>query len=96
MPFYIYEVIEADGSDGEQFELYQSMADEPLKVHPENGKPIRRVLTAPNIAKRWSDGKMNASLSDKNVERLGFTKDEKTGDGTYQKRAGSGPDTLGG
>jgi len=42
MPIYVYEVIDT----GEEFEEYQQMKDEPLKVHPETGRKVRRVLTA--------------------------------------------------
>lgn len=30
MPMYVYEFVEADGSGGEQFELFQQMSAEPL------------------------------------------------------------------
>jgi predicted nucleic acid-binding Zn ribbon protein len=95
MPIYIYEVINEDGSDGEQFEIFQSMADEPLTKHPETGRPVRRVPLAPNIGGRWSDSAMKKSVSDdKKLERLGFTKYVKSGDGTYEKTVGKGPDMI--
>ena len=31
---------------------------------------------------------------DKKLDRLGFTKYVKAGDGTYEKRAGKGPDVI--
>jgi len=33
-------------------------------------------------------------LSDKNLDRIGFTKYQRVGDGKYEKRAGSGPQTI--
>jgi hypothetical protein len=33
-------------------------------------------------------------LSNKNLDRLGFTKYEKAGDGVYEKKAGQGPDVF--
>jgi predicted nucleic acid-binding Zn ribbon protein len=95
MPIYVYEVICDDGSSGEQFELFQSMADEPLTMHPQSGAPVRRVLQAPFIGGQWSDSAMSRSVAnDGKLERLGFTKYVKSGDGTYEKTLGSGPRKL--
>jgi hypothetical protein len=95
MPLYQYEVITTDGSAGEQFELFQSMSDAPLTVHPETGQPVRRVLSAPAIGGKWSDGAMGKAVADdKKLDRLGFTKYVKSGDGYYEKRAGKGPDVI--
>ena len=44
MPTYVYEVINQDGSGGEQFELVQPMSDDPIKEHPETNQPVRRVI----------------------------------------------------
>jgi predicted nucleic acid-binding Zn ribbon protein len=94
MPIYVYEVITDDDS-GEQFEIFQSMADAPLQKHPETGLPIRRVFQAPAIGGKWSDSAMGKSVADdKKLDRLGFTKYVKSGDGTYEKRAGKGPDVI--
>ena len=72
MPLYQYEVINTDGSSGEQFEVFQSMADQPLTVHPETGQPVRRVFGAPAIGGKWSDSAMGKSVADdKKLERLG-------------------------
>jgi predicted nucleic acid-binding Zn ribbon protein len=94
MPIYVYEVITDDDS-GEQFEIFQSMAEEPLKKHPQTGQPIRRVFQAPAVGGKWSDSAMSKSAADdKKLDRLGFTKYVKAGDGIYEKRAGKGPDTI--
>ena len=71
MPLYVYAVIEDDGSDGEVFEVLQGMSDAPLSVHPESGKPVRRLLAAPNTLRKAAPG----NLSDSRLERLGFRKD---------------------
>jgi predicted nucleic acid-binding Zn ribbon protein len=94
MPTYVYQVINDDGSDGETFEVFQKMTDPPLTAHPETGQPVRRVLQAPNIAGKWSESGTKKMLSDDNLDRLGFTKYEKTGHGQYEKRAGSGPQSI--
>ena len=94
MPTYVYQVITEDGSVGETFEVVQKMADPPLSEHPETGQPVRRIIQPPIIAGKWSESSTRQMLSDKNLDRIGFTKYQKTGDGTYEKRAGSGPPTL--
>jgi predicted nucleic acid-binding Zn ribbon protein len=95
MPLYQYEVVTDDDSPGEQLEIFQSMAEEPLTRHPQTGQPIRRVLCAPAIGGKWSDGAMSRSVADdKKLDRLGFTKYVKAGDGRYEKRAGKGPDVI--
>ena len=95
MPLYVYEVITADDSPGEQFEVFQAMADPPLTQHPSSGQPVRRVFSAPAVGGKWSDSAMAKSTSDdKKLDRLGFTKYVKAGDGIYEKRAGKGPDII--
>ena len=94
MPTYVYQVINDDGSDGEIFEVVQKMTEPALTKHPETGKPVRRVIVAPNIGGAWSDAATKSKLSDKNLDRLGFTKDQRAGDGKFEKRAGSGPDMI--
>jgi len=95
MPTYVYEVVREDGTGGERFEVSQSMSDPALTVHPETGEPVRRVICAPNILGKWSERASNSRMKDdKNLDRLGFTKYVKAGDGYYEKRAGSGPDVI--
>ena len=95
MPIYEYEVILEDGEPGMRFEVRQSMSDEPLTHHPQTGQPVRRVISAPMIASKYTDRAMNKVISDdKKLDKLGFTKYVKSGDGTYEKRAGKGPDRI--
>jgi hypothetical protein len=94
MPTYLYEVILPDGTPGERFEAVQAMSDPPLKTHPETGQKVRRILTPPNIAGRHTEAAAGKRLEDKNLERLGFTKYVKSGDGQYQKTVGQGPDQI--
>lgn len=94
MPTYVYQVINADGSEGETFEVFQKMTDAPLTKHPESGAKVQRVIQAPNIAGNWSDATTKSKLSDKNLDRLGFTKYQRAGDGKFEKRAGKGPNVI--
>jgi predicted nucleic acid-binding Zn ribbon protein len=96
MPIYVYEALTQDGSDGETFELLQSMSAEPLTVHPETGQAIRRIPARTAIGGTWSDGAMKQSISDEKLKRHGFTKYVKSGDGTYEKTLGSGPSMISG
>lgn len=93
MPVYVYEVVREDGQPGEQFEVVQSMKDEPLTQHPETGEPVRRVIQAPMVGGRHSTTSEKTKLSDSNLERMGFTKYVK-GDKGYEKTAGSGPNLI--
>jgi hypothetical protein len=94
MPTYVYQVINDDGSDGEVFEVVQRMADPPLSTHPESGKPVRRLIQPPNLPHTWSDQATRSKLSNRNLDRLGFTKYERAGDGKFEKKAGSGPNLI--
>ena len=95
MPIYVYEVINEDNPDGATFEIFQNMADAPLTTHPETGQPIRRVFLAPAVGGKWSDSAMGKSVADdKKLDKMGFTKYVKAGDGFYEKRAGKGPDVI--
>jgi predicted nucleic acid-binding Zn ribbon protein len=90
MPLYVYQVIEPDGSEGEVFEVLQSMSEEPLTAHPENGKPVRRLISAPNTISKFAAG----NLSPSRLGSLGFTQYKKAGGGHYEKTAGGGPDVI--
>jgi predicted nucleic acid-binding Zn ribbon protein len=95
MPIYLYETITPDDSPGEQFEIFQSMSEAPLTKHPDSGLPVRRVFCAPAIGGKWSDSAMAKSVADdKKLDRMGFTKYVKAGDGYYEKTAGQGPDVI--
>ena len=98
MPTYVYEVLDKKGlPTGETFEIFQSMKDDALTKHPETGKKVRRAIVAPAIAEKWSDMKSKSALSNKNLERMGFTQYERKGDRYMERTAGNfGPKTLGG
>ncbi|MCG6154404.1 FmdB family zinc ribbon protein [Rubinisphaera margarita] len=95
MPVYLYEVVREDGQPGERFEVVQRMAEDALTVHPETGEPVKRVITAPAIGSRWMDMNMDRNMKDDSkLNKLGFTKYEKSGDGKYVKKFGQGPDMI--
>lgn len=96
MPTYEYEYLDDKGEPtGERFEIFQKMADKALSKHPDSGKPCRRAVTAPAVAGKWSDMKAKSSLSNENLERMGFTKYEKRGDGYMERVAGKeGPRSI--
>jgi predicted nucleic acid-binding Zn ribbon protein len=94
MPTYVYQVVTEDGSDGETFEVVQRMSDPPLTKHPQTGAPVRRVIQPPILPGAGSDHDTKQKLSDKNLDRLGFTKYQRAGDGVYEKKAGSGPNAI--
>jgi len=96
MPTYLYELLDTKGQPtGKTFELVQSMKEDALAKHPETGEPCRRAIVAPNIAGKWSDIKGKAALSNKNLERMGFTKYERKGKGYMERVAGKeGPKSI--
>ncbi len=98
MPTYVYEVIEKDGSGGEKFELVQPMSEDPIKVHPESAQPVRRVIQPFQISGASSLMKADRALADDSkLEKLGFTKYVKSGDGKYDRVVGKGgPKSIGG
>lgn len=95
MPVYVYEILEADGQPGERFEIRQSIHDPALTVHPESGKPVRRVIQPAYVAGSHSQMAIGKNLKDtKKLEQLGFTRYEKQKDGSYEKTAGKGPSMI--
>jgi hypothetical protein len=93
MPTYTYQVLQPD-QQGEIFEVEQRMSEPALSVHPRTGQPVQRIIvTPPALGGSW--GSSRDTLSDANLARNGFTKYVKTGQGTYDKTAGSGPAKLG-
>lgn len=53
MPIYVYETIpQSEEEEAERFEVKQSMRDDALKVQPETGKPVRRIITGGLIIPR--------------------------------------------
>ena len=96
MPTYVYAILNKKGHPtGKYFEVVQSMKDETLTKHPDSGRPVKRVPQAPNIAGKWSPVKARSTLSNKNLERMGFTKYERKGSGYMERVAGKeGPSTL--
>jgi predicted nucleic acid-binding Zn ribbon protein len=90
MPLYVYQVLEEDGSEGEVFEVLQEMSEPALTHHPNNGKPVQRLLGMPSTMRKYAPG----NISDQRLDRLGFTKYERSGKGTYEKTAGAGPQVI--
>jgi hypothetical protein len=92
MPTYLYCEINDDGSDGERFEIVQSISEPHLLVNPKNGRKVRRVYCAPNLAMHYTAQAQKSSLSNERIEKLGFTKYQKDKlTGTYHKVAGKDP-----
>ena len=96
MPTYVYEVLDKKGQPtGETFEIVQPMKDPPLTKHPQTGQACRRAIVAPHIAGNLSPLKSKGVLSNKNLERLGFTKYERKGKGYMERTAGKvGPKSI--
>ena len=94
MPTYLYQVIKADGSEGEVFECTHSMLDT-LKSHPTTSEAVRRVYSVPHLGVKHTAGNTQKLLSNKNLEQKGFTKYERDKmSGKYHKVVGDGPSEI--
>lgn len=90
MPIYVYR---STGDTHcpkcrEGFELLQSVSEVPLTECPRCFAPIARVIGVTNIASRSPD------ISDRNLDRTGFTRYRRSEKGVYEKTAGPGPDIV--
>jgi hypothetical protein len=96
MPTYVYEILDKRGEPtGQTFECVQSMKDAALTKHPDTAQACRRAIVAPAIASNASPLKSKSMLSNKNLERLGFTKYERKGKGYMERTAGKeGPRSI--
>jgi predicted nucleic acid-binding Zn ribbon protein len=95
MPTYVYEILDKKGQPtGRTFEHMQSIKADALTKHPETGEPVRRAIVMPNLGLALSANK--SRMSNKNLERLGFTKYERKGKGYMERTAGKeGPRAIG-
>jgi len=95
MPVYSYQIINDDGTEGEIFEVMRKMSDPELKKHPDTGHKVKRIFTAPHIAGLTNALHDQSRLSDKNLEKNGFTTYRKNGKGHYDRTTGSaGPEHI--
>ena len=93
MPLYEYAVTNPDGSHGEPFEVLQRLGEKPLKKHPETGAPVERLISAASVPRPPGD-RIKGDISNKSLEKQGFTKYQKTETGRYEKILGDGPDLI--
>jgi len=90
MPIYEYAPVSGRCKRCEgRFEVYQRVADEKLKVCPDCGKPVERVIGARPVHGKYS------TKSDSRLKDLGMTKFVKTSDGSYERTVGNfGPKMI--
>lgn len=93
MPLYEYAVMNEDGSHGEVFEVLQKIGETPLTTHPENGRPVERIISAASVP-RPTGGPIKGDISNRSLEKMGFTKYQKSSTGKYEKVLGDGPDLI--
>jgi putative FmdB family regulatory protein len=84
MPIYEYR-----RPDGTTFELQQSFSDEPLKVDPDTGVPVERVLHAPAVHFKGK-GFYNTDYGTRNRQRETAAQAEKKSSSDSSKGEGSG------
>ncbi len=74
MPIYEYK-----RPDGSTFEIVQSFSDDPLKVDPDSGVPVERVLHAPAVHFKGK-GFYNTDYGTKRRQRENAAAAEKSSD----------------
>ena len=93
MPTYVYETVDENNEDLIRFEVFQKLCDPALTHHPDSGVPVRRIICAPAVVSRLHS--KDIAKDSKRLSQLGFTKYEKTGDGKYERTAGTaGPKSF--
>lgn len=93
MPLYEYVVINEDGSHGDVFEVLQRIGEPSLTKHPETGQSVERLISAASVP-RPTGGPIKGDISNRSLEKMGFTKYQKTDNGKYEKVLGDGPNLI--
>ena len=93
MPFYTYQCKTEECCDYCRvgFDILQRINAEPVKLCPECGNKVKKVISAPNVV----SGKAHLT-TDTAAEKGGFTKYKRAGNGVYEKTAGKGPKYISG
>jgi len=95
MPIYTYRWLEGPHK-GSLVEIAHSAKEAPLAMHPETHHALKQVFVAPHLATRYTPGRSQKLLDNKNLEKNGFTKyqrDKLTG--KYHRVAGKdGPAVM--
>ena len=60
---------------------------------PDSGQPVERLISAASVP-RPAGGPIKGDISNRNLEKLGFTKYQKTSTGKYEKIMGDGPSLI--
>ncbi len=96
MPIYTYENINKDQHctyclGG--FDVLQKINDTPLTHCTYCGYPVKKVIKTVNLQGKVTSSSQS-TLSEKNIEKNGFTQYRKVGKGQYEKTAGKGPEKI--
>ena len=84
MPVYEYAHTETSCPLGAEFEITQSIREEALKVCPQCGQPVRRLISRTFIS---------VPQSNSDLKNLGFTKLVKRDTGVYENVTRSGQES---
>jgi putative FmdB family regulatory protein len=85
MPTYVYECAKC----GDEFELYQSFSDEPLKKHPECGGKVAKVFQPVGIVLKGSGFYKNDSRSGAKRANGSSSKTESSSDSSSKSESSS-------
>ena len=84
MPIYVYKNL----ATGDTFEIKQSMKDSALKVHPESGDPVKRLIQPVGIAFKGSGFYVNDSRSSMEKSKKLAKKSNAKTDSSVKKEQG--------
>ena len=85
MPTYVYECAKC----GDEFELYQSFSDDPLKKHPECGGKVAKVFQPVGIVLKGSGFYKNDSRSGTKHTKSDSSSDSSKSDTTSETKSDS-------
>lgn len=71
------------------FAVLQKLREAPLANCPQCGKPVERIISAPQLATGHAH-----VLKEDHIAKHGFTQYRRVGKGKYEKTAGKGPKTI--
>lgn len=73
MPLYNYQVVTPAG-DGAVLEILQPLGAAPLANDPFSGRPVKKLITAPNLPLKHGQSAEKNKLSDAHLTAHGFAR----------------------
>lgn len=84
MPIYVYRYTDVLDPLDQFCELMHSYTLAPLIRHPENGRPLVKCITIPNLSIKHTQGTTSKLLEPANLKKHGFQKYQRKHSGGYE------------